>query len=662
MRIFGINNAINFQRRPTKEEEPDLKAAIDKAYNIMGTEERAVITHGSCFPAYGRDTYIGSPYGKAAKEYTKFLMLYGFNGAQLGPSGELQKGFNSPYNSSAFAKNRLFIDLEELTTEKYGKILSKETFENVTRFPSVSDKNYDKTDFAQAEHTYNIALRESYKKFRSNLINGQPQAIALSAEYVNFKNKHGMRLNDEAVFKILSRQYGTEDFAKWNNKLDENLISEYEKGNKEAFERYKNLSVENSFEVEQYKFEQFIATKQIKENKEWRDNIGFKYINDLLVGCSKMDEWRCKEAFLEGYQLGAKEYKKNPQMWRIPVLNPRKLFEGDDLGPAGKFLRDKIDFALEFCENIRVDHAMGLIEPYVIENKSIIYDKNGKILNTPEENPVNSSYMSELYTSDGEKVDDYKNYSSDYRHADGQITYFSKIMDKIVMPAFKKHNLDKNLIVWEDLCSRPYIFNKVYYDNLKLPGLNQLEWSKAENSPETYWNFVGSHDSIPAQQMVKRDYIKNSDAWNPLYLAGYLNQDPKRAHERNAYCDKIANDDRELVFAKFSELLTTKKFQISFADLFGITDTVYNIAGTDNEENWKERLTADYLDKYYENLSSENPTALNIPEILKQALQAKIDMKIKDLDADERRELYAEYKPVLDKLQHYAEVLKEPEN
>ena len=91
MRVLGINNNhITFQRRPTKEEEPGLKETINKTYEALGNKERVIITHGSCFPALGRDSYIGSPYGNAAKEYTKFLMLYGFNGNQLGPGGELE--------------------------------------------------------------------------------------------------------------------------------------------------------------------------------------------------------------------------------------------------------------------------------------------------------------------------------------------------------------------------------------------------------------------------------------------------------------------------------------------------------------------------------------------------------------------------------------------
>ena len=91
MRVLGINNQITFKRRPTKEEEPGLKETVNKTYEAPGTKERVAITHGSCFPALGRSTYIGSPYGNAAKEYTKFLMLYGFNGNQLGE--KVQAGY-----------------------------------------------------------------------------------------------------------------------------------------------------------------------------------------------------------------------------------------------------------------------------------------------------------------------------------------------------------------------------------------------------------------------------------------------------------------------------------------------------------------------------------------------------------------------------------------
>ena len=217
------------------------------------------------------------------------------------------------------------------------------------------------------------------------------------------------------------------------------------------------------------------------------------------------------------------------------------------------------------------------------------------------------------------------------------------------------------MAMWEDICSYPDRF-KAIYSKLELPKISFLDWEKAEDAVKTNpdnWFILGNHDNIPVMNYLQRkdgegyEYTKNMTAWNPLYLAGYLHQNEKRADERNAYCDKIANDDRELVFAKFAELMTTPKFQISFDDLLGITDAIYNIPGSARENNWKERIPSDFLDRYYENLSSDNPTALNIPELLKTALQAKIDM------SENSEELYKKYQPVIDKLEHYAEVLKE---
>lgn len=637
MRILGINNLISFNRRPTPNEEKKFQETINKAYDAMGTTDRAVITHGSCFPALNRDTYIGSPYGNAAKEYIKFLSIYGFNANQLGPAGDLERANNgikpSPYNSSAFAKNRLFIDLEMLTTSNYGEILSKETFEKLTEFPNSTTKNYSMTDFEKADKIYNIALKESYLNYKKYLQTDYLKVKELHNEFQEFSNRHKFRLTDEAVFRVLSKQYGTDKFELWYDDLDINLIKEFDKQNIHAIERYKELVEKNKDEIELYKFEQFLATKQIRDNKQWRDCIGFKYINDLLVGCSKMDEWRYNDAFLDEYSMGAPEATGNHQIWNIPVIDPRKIFIGPDieLNTGGKFLKEKIDYALEFCDNIRIDHAMGLVDPFLIKKGT----KDGK-------------HLSQIYEG-YKKLDDYYNYP--------------RILEKIVLPTLKEHGLRPKDAIWENICSNPPLFVEIYYRNLNLPELVQLEWSRAENANQDNWFLVGSHDSVPAQEMIKRDWTKYGEAWNPLYLAGFLNQDgDSRPNERNAFCDKIASDDKERVKAKFAELMTNEKFQISFADLFGITDVTYNVGGSEREENWKARLSSDFIDKYYENLASDKPTALNIPEILKIALQAKMDMQIMSSPNPKqtRRELNEKNKPLLDELQKFSNILKEP--
>ena len=670
MQVLGISNKISFERRPTKDEEPGLKSAVTKAYDAIGAKERVVITHGSCFPDLNYSSCIGSPYGSAAKEYIKFLSLYGFNGNQLGPGGELEykngEILHSPYNSSAFAKNRLFVDLEELTGDKYGKILSEETFNKITKKPQITDKNFDMTDFEEAVKIYDTALNEAYKNFKANLSKGQPQAISLNKEFNVFLQKHNNRLEEEGIFKILSKHYNTDDSDKWDNKLDSDLMVNFRHGRPEAVKRYRDIKKTNKNTIDEYKFEQFLAAKQIKENKEWRETIGFKYYNDLLVGCSKMDRWRYKEAFLKDWEMGARESSNVSQRWYIPVIDPKKIFKNDkyELNIGGKFLQEKINFALEYCENIRIDHAMGLIEPYLMSKHA----PDAAFVNGNGKNRDVERYISELVDAKGNEYDKYWDYP--------------KLLTKLILPALKEHDITPDMPVWEDICSYPSRFVQIYERELNLPKIMNLDWCRAKDVMQTTrkgdWYLVGSHDNIPAMTYMQRqgtlqngskgEYTREDYAWEANYLAKYLNSDDGRQNIgtiRNELENLYNTNDRARIRAKFAELLTTPKFQISFADLLGITDVTYNIGGSDRDENWKERISSDYLDKYYKNLASENPTALNIPELLKQALQAKIDMKVMASSADirdkTREELNEKYKPLLDELQKYADILKEPE-
>lgn len=685
MRITGINNGIQhnhttFGRRPTKEEEPDLQKAMDDGFKAIGTDQRIAITHGSVFPAAGRDSFVGSPYGEGATRWINFLKLYGFNGNQLGPNGMIlydDKNY-SPYNSSALNENFLFIDLKPLTTEKYGKILSEESYEKLTIPADADDKNYRLSNFAEAKYVYFQALNESYKNFKANLAKGQPEAIQLNKEFEEFKAQKGKQTEEEGLYRVLSTLYGDEDCDNWPE-YDSDLMILTRQDNIKAKKHYASLIKRFHKSIEEYQFEQFIVTKQIKENKAYRDSIGFTYFSDLLVGCSKMDYWRYKEAFLKGYYMGAPEYDPNKphQTWGVPVINPQKLFTQDGkLNIGGEFLREKLRHALENCENLRIDHAMGLIEPFIYREDSIKYDENGKQI----KDALYCRYLSQLFEA-GTPIDKFSDYE--------------KILYKIVFPALQEKNItDKNAPVWENLCSEPTLFKKVYYEQNNLPHMIMLDYKrgKDENNPND-WYLLGSHDSIPVLNMLKRNggAIRQEEAWEPRYLAGYLNQDPQREKENIKFCDKISNTlpdgtpktgdelakaDMAIVQAKFAELLLKKKIQISFADLLGITDNgiVYNIGGDKNPVFWRERLAPDFEDKYYENLSSETPTALNMPEVLKTALQASIDRQLvdymnqlnNDMHKDEkiiqkREELYAQYGQLLDKLQHYADVLKEKE-
>lgn len=639
---------IYFERKLTPEEEIDYKQnAIKPALDYLGTEELAMILHGTCYPQDSQDIGVGSPYGKIAAQIIPFEILHGFNSNQLGPVGVIPNAMEiSPYKSTVSTRNYLFLDLSELDKDKYANILPKSDLNLVLNNIENSNENYAYSNFPEAFANYEYAIKLAHLNFKQKIKQNNPTALKLNKEYNLYKAKKGENLRNEALFNILSKTYYTNDFSKWDEQ-DRNLIENIKQGDKSALERYDKIITRSKDDFDTYLFGQFLLDKQIQENAKLRKSIGFKYINDLLVGFSKADEWSNQDLFLKDWRMGCPYGGEfGPQLWDIPVLNPQKLFISEnELGPAGIYLKQKIDNALENFDNIRIDHVLGLIDPYIYKKDSISINNNK--INMEKFIGNNISNMPEL--------DPYGD--------------FKRVLGNIILPSLEEHNIDKNTPVWEDLCSETPVFNDIYHKKHQLPGITQLEYRRGENSiKEHNWGLIGSHDSDPATQMIKKDWIKKHDAWNIFYLAGFLNSNPKRSKYRDEFCKKIDNNDNERINAKFAELfLTCKKIQISFADFFGI-DKTYNQAGTENNINWKLRLNKNYEDTYYKNLSSDNPTALNMPEILKIAVQAKTDMQTvtqahkNGLSEPTISDQPPEYiQKILNNLDKYEKILKEKE-
>lgn len=632
-------NTFLFGRKLRKDEEQDYREnALQPAFDYLGTEEVAMIVHGTSYPEKAQDLGVGSPYGKAAAKFIPFEILHGFNSNQLGPIGVIRDAQHiSPYKSTVSTRNYLFTDLNDLTTDKYANVLSQSDIDSMIDYTDDNGKDYAYSDFPEAFSNYNYLMKIANKNFKQKLANNDPMAQKLNEEFVQFKKEKGVDIYPDALFDVLTNEYKTMDFNKWSE-LDKNLIQELKNQNLKAIDRYKKITTRSKDDFETYIFGQFILDKQIKENTKLRKDLNFKYISDLLVGFSKSDEWSHQDLFLKNWRMGCPnggEY--GPQLWNIPVLDPKKLFNDDgSLGDAGLYMKKKLDASLDNFENVRIDHALGLIDPYIYDKNSV----NGNDFSHFRAN--NISYMPDI-------------------DPDGS---YKKVLNKIILPTLAEHGIDKDYPVWEDLCTDTQTFNEIYHEKNHLPGITQLEYMRAENSQDDGdWGLVGSHDSDPATKMIKKDWVKDHDAWNIFYLAGFLNSNPKRAKYRDSFCKQIAENDSDRIKAKFAELfLTCKKIQISFADFFGI-DKTYNEGGKENDTNWKLRLNKDYEDSYYKNLSSERPTALNMPEILKIAVQAKADMNaLKEAQRtgkEPQENNSPEVENILNNLDKYEKILKE---
>ena len=653
------NKVPTFTRKLQPQEEADYnKNAIGAALDYLGTQSLAMILHGSCNPVTENDLGIGSPCNEKAKDVIALERLHGFNANQLGPMGEITRGDISPYSASVFALNRMFIDAEALTQDRYANIIPEEELKTLRVKYSDTPGGYTYSKFFDSFENYDRVIKDAYTNFRTKVRAKDPNALALLDEYNEFKSKKRNRAIMSAIFEVLSNTYGTRDVSAWESEIDRNLPVLLKNKDKEAIERYRQITKRSADDINSYIFGQFLINKQLKENKIYRDSIGFEYINDNLVGNDKSEVWMYPEVFLEKYRLGCPEGGKDngPQLWDIPVVDPQKLFDSKgDLGPAGKFLKDKLEAALEYCENIRIDHALGLVDPY-------LYDKNT------------------VFETDGH-LDRQRFYGaniSQMGHVDPNGEY-KEILVKIVLPTLAEHGITPIKAVWEDLGNQTSTFNDIYRNKLHIPGMTQLHWDRSEVKPKENWAMMGSHDEPSAISLVKNTWMQNQwdygdHAWHVDYLSGYLNQDDARAAEREAFKQKLLSNPNERVKAKFAELfVASDRVQIPFTDFFGI-EARYNEKGTKSAANWKLRLNDNFEDAYYKNLQSNNPTAINMPEILKMAVQAKVDHEVTqykrthtgpDNSIDEenfnkfRSDLYKQVTPILEKLNHYEHVLKE---
>ena len=656
MKIHAISNPIvpkrndnvNFGRKLKEEEKPEYSKAIHDALDYLGVKNLSMIVHGSSFPSDNRDTAIGSPYSKGADKFVDFIKMNGFNSVQLGPGGSIGKKDNSPYISKVFAKNELFIDLEPLKTKKYANILSEKTYNSLTtKNKETKDKNYNYTDFNKAFNNYDVALKKAYGNFKTKVEAKDKDALKLNKEYQAFKEENKNWVENDGLFKVLKKMHNDKNFEVWNA-VDKNLPQGLKTGDKDSQRRYKEIMAKHGEDVELNTFTQFLADKQLKDNTKHRKEIGFNYIGDLLVGFNESDVWANQNAFLSGWKLGCPfgGVDNSPQTWGIPVLDPKKLLNKDgSLGESGKLLKEKIAYSLKNYDNVRIDHALGLVDPYIYKENTVHKSANGAV-QRDRLWANNVSYMHDI-------------------DPDGN---FKQVLSKIVLPTFKEFGVDKNEAVWEDLGSTTPAFDWVYHNQENLPGITQTLWSRAENAPrKENWSLVVSHDFEPASEMVQKDWVRNSDAWNVDYLSGYLNPDPATSQRRNDYKNEIINSKQSRVDSKFTELFRgTKNLQIMFSDFLGINKT-YNVGGQDNKDNWKLRVDNDFEDDYYRSLQDENSYALNMPEILAQAVRAKSGMEVAKISGDaykanaKRTELDNKLNPLLEKLDSFKDILKEKE-
>jgi len=138
-------------------------STVKKALKALGKKNFVFIMHNGSFPAIeGENTGFGTINSVAGKNFIDYASGL-FDAIQMGPAGKTKTSDSSPYTGTIFSNNPLFIDLKELTTAKWYKILSESTFNEIVE--NNPNKDTNKTSYSYITKKQSLALSEAYDNF-----------------------------------------------------------------------------------------------------------------------------------------------------------------------------------------------------------------------------------------------------------------------------------------------------------------------------------------------------------------------------------------------------------------------------------------------------------------------------------------------------------------
>lgn len=489
----------SFGRKLRTEEKPHAKSDIQEGLNLLG-KSLTVILPTTCSPSYtDKDTGVGRPYSACAQEKLyPFLSSWCITGQQTQPMGLGKQTDASPYVSNSTAYNTSVINLETLTKPESGSILSEETYQSIVN--NNPKKGQNRTAYLYNVQANKTALDEAYQTFVSkkenleSLDETERAAIEkLDADFEQFKKDHGDEQEKNALYYILSDIHNNDYWPNWGSETDKNLFSTKNGSHSKKETRLAQLRKENADDINSFLFSQMLAKKTIDEGRKQMEKQGIKTKGDIPVANSDPEVWANKDLFLEDMRMGCKEpWNNEPQRWGFFVLDPNQLFNEDGtLGKAGQFLYDKYEKAFE--ENrggVRIDHIVGLMDPYVYNEKN--HNHQGRL------------------------------YSELYKGTNGQNC--DRILRKIVIPAAKKAGLSASNIIAEDLGYMPGNSKQVL-NELGIGGISVTQWMKGSdvwNAPANNAIMIANHDTATAKELYP-DKNERKNKFIELFASGAKN-------------------------------------------------------------------------------------------------------------------------------------------
>lgn len=271
-----------------------------------------------------------------------FCVKSGISIIQLLPLNELGAGF-CPYDSvSSFALEPAYISFEFFSGAEKTTI-KKELEEIKLLFPA-----------GKPHADYRI------KQEKIHLLSGiflKKENIDFAA-FNKFKQENAYWLDDFALFKALKDYHSGLPWYEWQK--------EYKRRDKISLEVFKNSHQEK---IDFYAWAQWQLFKQFLQIKEYAVKNKILIMGDLpfLVSRDSSDVWSNPEFFKLDFASGAPVdmYCAKGQRWGMPTYNWEVIEAG-----GYKYLKERLSYAENFYDILRIDHAVGLFRIW-----SIPYDQ-----------------------------------------------------------------------------------------------------------------------------------------------------------------------------------------------------------------------------------------------------------------------------------------------
>ncbi len=249
---------------------------------------------------------------------------------QLLPMNEVGALF-CPYDAlSSFALEPAYIDLNA--------------------FPGLKGKKFKS---ARRENQFvDYALKQQKLKMLWEVFLAED--LTESVEFEAFQQKNSYWLLDFALFKILKEYHQGQAWQEWEEKYRDRHL-----------ESLQNFQKENIEKITFQMWLQWVIFKQFKAAQSYaaKNNIFLKGDLPVLVSRDSADVWAHVDFFKLEFAAGAPAdmYCAKGQRWGMPTYNWDNIARNNYL-----YIKEKLRFAQEFYNILRIDHVVGLFRIWSI--------------------------------------------------------------------------------------------------------------------------------------------------------------------------------------------------------------------------------------------------------------------------------------------------------